>query len=137
MSQALWHSKESLWNSNLLITLRIAHTVTCVHGPGESFPGTSARIKKLWKPSNCSTQWTTQPHYPLKLIEVTYATGAACRMNQINLSLERSYICINQDFKKDFDSSKLPGWIVEEFVSRKNLIFFIITHKARLKLERR
>lgn len=113
----------------------MAPTITHAHGTQESFPGTSERIKQLLKPRNCSTQWTMPPHYPLKLIEVTYAIGAGCRMNQIKLSLERSYICINQDFKKDFDNSKPPGWIVDEFMCRKNSVLFIIIHKARLKLE--
>lgn len=95
LARPLLRGVESPWNSNLLITLRMTHTVTHAHRPRKSFPGTSERIRKLLKSSNCSMQWTTPPHYPLKLIEVTYATGSGCRMNQIKLSLERSYICIN------------------------------------------
>lgn len=94
-ARSLKHGRESLWNPNLPIALRMAQTITHAHGLRKSFPGTSKRIWKFLKPSNCSTEWTTPPHYPLKLIEVTYAIGAGCRMNQIKLSLERSYICIN------------------------------------------
>lgn len=88
---ALASCRESSWNSNLITE----DGIDCHPCPKPgSFPGTSERIRKLFK-STMALHSGPHPHCPLKLIEVTYEIGPGGRMDQTKLSLERTYRCVN------------------------------------------